>query len=242
MTLNRKITHITLIIVLAVSLAVVIPSSYFLGCNNAASYFTSGYEKGLTDMQKALDQGNIYTNWNLNQDGTYTITILDGNGAILSQTDYRLDLFVQQIRDGKVVSQSLHAMTWTTAGLNWIADKIWNSGGTNVTQYAMYIGASASTDSFSEAWVVLPGEITTAGLSRALASWTDSGTGTGNLTKTFSISDTVSTQLYGLYTNTYANAPSSTLVAAEQQGAGAVKNMVSGDSLAVTIMCSAAGA
>jgi hypothetical protein len=240
--MNKKILNIILITALVSSLAVAIPTSYLFGCENAVPYFQTGYEAGLTDMQSALDSNGVYTNWNLNSDGSYTITMLGANGAILSQTDYKLDLFVQQIRDGKVISQSIHAMSWTTAGLDWLADKIWNSGGTNVTQYAMYIGASAETDVFSAAWTALPVEVTTGGLSRAVASWTDSGTGTGNLTKTFSISDTVSSQLYGLYSNTYADASTSTLVAAEQQGSGAVKNMVSGDSLAITIMCSAAGA
>lgn len=143
--------------------------------------------------------------------------------------------WVEQWRDGKLISATYHPMTLTTAGKDWIADKLFNSGGTNVTKYAMYIGCSASTDSFSAAWTALPAEITANGLGRALAAWADTGTGTGNLTKAFSVSGTQSTQLYALYYETYANAPVTTLVAAEQQGAGAVKNLLAGDTLTITV-------
>jgi len=236
----HKITA-TLLVLLAVSM-VFAPIMYVVGYSNATPLLRQGYEAGLTDMQKALDANGVYTSWTLNADGSYTVSVLGSNGAILSSATYRLDLFVQQIRDGKVIGQSIHSMTWTTAGLTWLADNTWNSGGINCTQWARYIGASAATDSFSAAWTVLPSEIVNNGLGRALASWTAGTTGIGNLTKSFSVTGTQSTQLYGLYTDTYANAPGSTLVAAEQQGAGAVKNLLSGDTLATTIMCSAAGA
>jgi hypothetical protein len=217
------------------------PVMYVVGYSNATPFLKQGYEAGLTDMQTALDKNGVYTSWNLNADGSYTVNILGSNGAILSSATYKLDLFVQQIRDGKVIGQSIHTMTWTTAGLTWLADNTWNSAGVNVTQFARYIGASADATGFSAAWTALPAEIVNNGLGRALASWTAGTTGIGNLTKSFSVTGTQSTQLYGLYTDTYANAPGSTLVAAEQQGAGAVKNLLAGDTLATTIQCSAAG-
>jgi hypothetical protein len=143
--------------------------------------------------------------------------------------------WVEQWRNGSLISSTYHPMSLTTSGKDWIADKLFNSGGTNVTKYAMYIAVSASATVFSAAWTAIPSEITGSGLDRALASWADTGTGTGNLTKAFSVSGTKSTQLYGLYYDTYANAPASTLVAAEQQGAGAVKNLLAGDTLTVTV-------
>jgi hypothetical protein len=142
---------------------------------------------------------------------------------------------VYQYRNGVLISYTYHAMSLTNGGKDWIADKLFNSGGTNITLYAMYIGCSADTSVFSAAWTDIPNEITNNGLGRALAAWTDTGTGTGNLTKTFNVGGTQSTQLYGLYYDTYANSPSSDLVAAEQQGAGAVKNLLSGDTLTITI-------
>jgi len=143
--------------------------------------------------------------------------------------------WVRQYRDGVLISETYHPMTMTTAGKDWFADKLFNSGGTNITLYAMYIGCSAATDVFSAAWTTLPSEIVANGVGRALAAWADTGTGSGNLTKSFSVSGTQSTQLYGLYYDTYANAPATTLIAAEQQGAGAVKNLLSGDTLTMTI-------
>jgi hypothetical protein len=126
-------------------------------------------------------------------------------------------------------------MSLTTAGKDWIADKLFNSGGVNITQYAMYIVCSDDASTFSAAWTAIPIEIVANGLGRALATWIDTGTGTGNLTKSFSVTGTDGTQLYGLYSDTYANAPSSTLVAAEQQGVGARKNLLAGDTLTVTV-------
>lgn len=234
------------LIVVIVAACFIVPASYLMGYvggyDNAVPFLKQGYETGLTDMQKALDKNGVYTNWNLNSDGSYTVTVLGANGAILSSSTYKLDLFVQQIRDGKVISQSIHTMTWTTAGLTWLADNTWNSAGVNVTKFAMYIGASADASSFSAAWNVIPAEIVNNGLGRALAAWTAGTTGIGNLTKSYSVTNTQSTQLYGLYYDTYANEPGSGLVAAEQQGAGAVKNLLAGDTLAVTIQCSAVGA
>ena len=142
---------------------------------------------------------------------------------------------IQHYRNGILISESYHPMTLVNAGLDWIADKLFNSAGTNVTQYAMYIGSSTDDTAVDTGWICLPAESTANGLARALASWADTGTGTGTLSKSFSITGDCSSNLYGLYSNTYALAPASTLVAAEQQGAGNQKNMVNGDTLAVTI-------
>lgn len=149
-----------------------------------------------------------------------------------------MHLWAQQYRDGKLISASTHPMTLTNFGKNWIADKIFNSNGVNVTKFAMYIACSNSTEEVNATWTALPSEITAYGLLRALAEWTDTGTGTGNLTKSFSVTGTVSTQLYGLYVDTYANEPVSGLVAAEQQGGGNVKNLQNGDTLIITIQVS----
>lgn len=224
--------------IILIGLVLAVPIAYVVGADSAMRF---GYEQGLSDFQLGLDKNGIYSNWVANPDGTYTINFLDANGGYINSATYKMDMVLQHIRSGRILSQSAHALTWTTYGLNWLSEKIWYSGGTNVTKFAMYMGCSAQTDTFSAAWTQLPTEITANGLGRALMTWTDTGSGTGNLTVTFNVSGTQSTQLYGLYHETYANSPY-TLVAAEQQGAGAVKNLVSGDTLAATIMCTAAGA
>jgi uncharacterized membrane protein (DUF485 family) len=159
--------------------------------------------------------------------------------AAPTKLDIIVHTWVRQFRDGILISETYHPMSLTNAGKDWIADKLFNSGGTNVTQYAMYIACSADSSSFSASWTAIPAEITANGLNRALAAWADTGTGTGNLTNTFTATGTQSSQLYGLYSNTYALAPASTLVAAEQQGAGAVKNLILSDTLAITVQITA---
>lgn len=160
--------------------------------------------------------------------------------AAPTKLDIIVHMWVRQFRDSVLISETYHPMSLTNGGKDWIADKLFNSGGTNVTQYCMYVACSADASAFSAAWTAIPAEITANGLGRAIAAWTDTGTGTGNLTKTFTATGAQSCQLYGLYTDTYANAPASNLVAAEQQGAGAVKNLVASDTLAITIQITAA--
>lgn len=152
-----------------------------------------------------------------------------------TRVDIVVHTWVRQYRDGVLISETYHPMSLTTAGKDWIADKLFNSAGTNVTKFAMYIATSNSTDVFNLAWNALPSEITVNGVERSLAAWTDTGSGTANLTKSFSVLGTQTTQLYGLYYDTYANAALSTLIAAEQQGAGAAKNLLNGDTLTVTV-------
>jgi uncharacterized membrane protein (DUF485 family) len=159
--------------------------------------------------------------------------------AAPTKLDIIVHTWVRQFRDGILISETYHPMSLTTGGKDWIADKLFNSAGTNITLYCMYVACSADVGAFNAAWTAIPNEITANGLGRAIAAWTDTGTGTGNLTKTFTASGTQSSQLYGLYTDTYANAPASNLVAAEQQGAGAVKNLIAGDTLAITIQITA---
>jgi hypothetical protein len=146
-----------------------------------------------------------------------------------------LHLWSRQYRQGFLISESYHAMSLTTFGKNWICDNLAKVGGTNVTMFATYISLSNDSTSFSAAWTIIPNEITASGLGRANATFTDTGTGTWNMTKTFTASGTVSCKLYGLNINSYATFPNS-LIAAEQQGIGSQKNLLSGDTLAVTIM------
>ena len=160
---------------------------------------------------------------------TSQFVLQPGNGKL--QYNVEIHLLAKQYRDGKLISESNHQMSLTNAGKDWIADNLFNKNGANNGKNAMYIASSPSTAAFDAIWVAIPAEITSNGLSRALAAWTDTaGFGTGSLYKSFSVTGTQSTQLYGLY---YDTGTTNTLVAAEQQGS--VKNMVNGDTLAITI-------
>ena len=133
-----------------------------------------------------------------------------------------------------LVSESYHAMTLTDFGKNWIADKISGASSTNFMRNATWIGCSNASDSVSTSWTVLPSEITTDGLARAEGTVTDTGTGTWTVVKSFSVTGTNSTKLYGLYLGDYSSYKN-TLVAAEQQGTSNQKNVNNGDTLEITI-------
>jgi hypothetical protein len=200
----------------------------------APGFVQQGYENGLTDMQRALDKAGVFTDWRLNGDGSYTITVL-GDSGLEWQFTTRFDMVVQQYRDGKLISQALHAMTVTNFGKDWVEQQLFSD--VNYTDNALYISSSNTETAVSTSWTVLPDEITGNGVERAAGSYSSTGVGAANVTKTFSVSGTQSTCLYGINAGAYATYANS-LVAAEQQGSGARKNLVAGDSLAVTVMWS----
>lgn len=98
-------------------------------------------------------------------------------------------------QDGKLLEYSRHAGLLTTTGKNWIEGVLGDADG----DQGDYIGCSNSTDSPSSAWTELPDEITTGGMSRAIGTYADDGDGQWNITKSFSPTETNSTQLVGLY-------------------------------------------
>lgn len=196
--------------------------------------YQDGYQSGLTDMQTALDEAGVFTNWELSDDGVYTITIL-GNDGFTWNYDLRLDCLIQQYRDGELISQALHAMTVTDFGKDWIEQQIFSD--VNYTDNALYISCSNDETSVSTAWVELPSEITSNGLERATGSYLSTGVGSANVSTTFSVTGTQSTCLYGISAGPYATYAGS-LIGAEQQGSGSRKNLIAGDTLAVTVMWS----
>ena len=103
---------------------------------------------------------------------------------------------VRHYRDGVLILEFHHPATVTTLGLNWIEDQLGDSPSTDP---AKWIGNSNSSSSPSAAWIVLPSEITTGGMARAAGTYVNDGTGDWNITKTFSPTETNSTQLSGLY-------------------------------------------
>lgn len=96
---------------------------------------------------------------------------------------------------GKVLMESHHAGVLTNIGKEFIEDQLF---GTPNASEAVYISLSNDASSPSAAWIVIPNEISGDGADRAAGTDTDTGAGTVNVTKTFSITGSVSCQLAGL--------------------------------------------
>lgn len=117
---------------------------------------------------------------------------------ITGYTDYPISLRPDPILIPiwTLIDHSHHAGTLTTLGQNWIEDQLGDSPGTDP---AKWIGLSNDPGAPSAAWIVLPSEIVTNGMSRAAGTYVDDGDGAWNITHTFSITGTQSAQLTGLY-------------------------------------------
>jgi len=147
------------------------------------------------------------------------------------RTDIGLELHVDMwhYRNGKLLSYSHHAGTLTDIGADWIEQKLGaDTDDTNGT----YIALSNSTSSPSAAWTDLPEEITTGNMSRAEGTYVGTGTGTWNVSYTFSPTETNSTRLVGLLWDTGA----SKLLAADTI---TLVNYQSGDTVQITWMITA---
>ena len=217
-----KVAKISLVAIVIVALV----ASNFLVYNYAANL---GYNSAVMSLADALRQAGATVDITDLGDGRYELNVhfptSSGQAGELS-VPFELHMTVEQWRNGELVSRTYHPMTLTTLGKDWIADKLSGASGTYFAYNATYISCSNSSSEFSAAWTNIPSEITTDGLARATGAITDTGTGTWNCTKTFSVTGTNSTKLYG-----YSYASSGGLIAAEQQGEGSQKNVLNGDSL-----------
>jgi hypothetical protein len=231
--LNRKnAPKITVTILLLVLVAI---ASFTVGVSLTYPIAQKkGYETALNDISELLKQKGIELQWQDLGNGKYAIQLL-ANGKLEYQTVVEMHLLVQQFRNGELVSETFHAMTVTNFGKDWVEQQLFSD--VNYTTNALYLSASNEETAVNVAWTVLPVEITTNGLGRAVGAYTSTGVGACNVTKTFSISGTQSSCLYGINAGTYASYPNS-LIAAEQQGAGNRKNMINGDTLALTVQWS----
>ncbi len=128
-------------------------------------------------------------------------------------------------RYGALLSRSFNPGNLTDYGANWIADVLGDADG----DQGDYIGLTNTTNTYNDTWVVLDDEITTEGMTRAIGSYVDTGTGTWNITNTFSITGSNSTQRAGLY----HNVAGSTLIATDTF---ALTNVENGDSLQIVFM------
>jgi len=124
-----------------------------------------------------------------------SVAVEDANGqSVPLDVEVHLEMWHYD-QDGKLLEHSRHAGVLTTTGKNWIEGVLGDADG----DQGDYIGCSNSTDAPSSAWTELPDEITTGGMSRAIGTYADDGDGQWNITKSFSPTETNSTQLVGLY-------------------------------------------
>lgn len=224
MKVNFEITKKRLALTVALILIAVLPT-FVIGTNMGYNVgFKKGYVEALADIS---DRTGITFEWKELGNGQYEINAYyDGQLIAVGKAEFHCE--VVQMRNGILVSRTYHAGTLTTIGKNWIEDQLGDSPSTDP---AKWIACSNTTDSASAAWTELPDEITTDGLTRAAGTYASTGDGTWNQTYTFSVTGTNSTVAYGLH---WAASGDNNLLCGENQGAGSGKNVISGDTLAVT--------
>lgn len=232
--MNKKIVGLFLIAIAVSSIVsfslgglLVANTVYTLGVND-------GTQQTLSGVAQMLKEQGIDIAWSHNQDGSYTVQCLKG-GTMAYSTNIVFHAYADQYRNGKLIASSYHTMSVTNYGKDWVEQQLFSY--TNTTQKALYLSTSNNTGAFDAAWLVLPGEYTVDGLARATGSYVSTGVGAANVSATFNVVATADTQLYGINADDYAT-HSNSLIAAEQQGAGAVKHFLNGDSLVLTVQWS----
>jgi len=214
--------------ILTVAMLLVVAFTYGYMQMQVKNALTEGREEGFWYVVNRLKDAGLEVNVEQALDGSYNVHFALPMKGLAFDAKFELHMTVAHWRGGKLLSETYHAMSLTTLGKNWIEGILGDSVGADV---AKYIASSNSSDTFSAAWSAIPDEITTDGLSRAAGTYADTGDGTWNVTKSFSVSGTNATKLYGLY---YASS-GNYLLAAEQQGEGSQKNLNSGDTLEITV-------
>jgi hypothetical protein len=130
-------------------------------------------------------------------------------------------------RGGTLLSRDHHPGNLTTFGANYISDVLGDADGDQLD----YIGLTNSTAAYNDNWIVLPDELTEDGLTRQIGTYADTGAGTWNISTTFTVTGSNSTQRAGLY----HNVAGSTLCATDTF---ALTNVENGDSLQIVFMIS----
>jgi len=229
--------------------------------------YIKGQEDTLAQVAEIMQTKGVNFNWTLQQDGSYKVEVtLMSTGELLYTTDEAIHLLAQQYRpyanlsveqkaladavpksDARwsyvnsgwqfLIAESYHAMTVVDLGKNYTQAQLFAA---NATQKALYLAASNTTDAVDVAWTELPDEYVSNGLSRALADYYITGTGTATFNHTFTIAGTgtpcATTQAYAVYYAPHGGTTdTNSLVAAEQQGAAQIKNLNSGDTLTLTV-------
>jgi len=130
-------------------------------------------------------------------------------------------------KDGNLLSITCHPMTMVNYGKNQTKELL----GNETVLGFKYFCCSNDETAVDVTWTVLPSEIAANGLERHAATYLDTGLGTWNMTWTWTASGSQSACLYGVC----SESTGSNLCLAEQQGSGARKNLVAGDTLKMTV-------
>ncbi len=139
--------------------------------------------------------------------------VADRERGLWESVSYNLE--VSHIRDGEVIWRERSHNLLVDNGLNFTRDKISGTSFNNASR-AIHIALSNNGDAIAAGNVSITAEYTTCGLTRAAGTYTETGTGTWNVTHTFtdSCSGTTQVQKSGLFSNSTSNI-SGHLVAAD---------------------------
>ena len=129
-------------------------------------------------------------------------------------------------KDGEVIDLGCHDNVLTDAGKNLIKNLLGNTGSGGPVQYIALSDNATHVPSASD--TSLPGEITSGGLERAQGTFVDGGTGTWNITHTF----TATTSFTGVRLAGLFNQSSGGTMLAENNFTAV--NLESGDQLTIT--------
>lgn len=189
--------------------------AYNVGYNTGAK---EGYSSALVDTANLLQQKGITLDWKQQADGTYQLTARTPDGQTSQLTLAANFIDVIRNNQGQLKETARGAGTFTNLGKNWTLQqisKLTNVLGTesapNATQYAAYLGESASSTGLSVTSLVLPSEITDHGLQRVVgttSTYISAGSWNVTVVKTV-ITGSISPLVWGLYftptTDGYAN-------------------------------------
>jgi hypothetical protein len=197
-----------------------------------------GYTTALTDTANLLQQVGITLDWNKQTDGSYKLIVHAPNGQT-SQVIIAANLLVQ-IHDanGKLKETARGAGTFTNLGKNWtlqqisnVANVVGTESAPNATRIAAYLSESTSSAGIGVTSQILPSEITTNGLDRAIAtSSTFISTGSWNCTlvKTV-ITGAISPLIWGLNFTPYADSTTGGNSLVAYDATPGTKNLALGD-------------
>ncbi len=131
----------------------------------------------------------------------YTAWVEDKNRTWQINVD--VDVYIQRYGELEASAHYRHAGVITTVGKDFIEGKVGNSAFANNTMYADRISLSSDSSSPSAAWVNIPAEYTTVGLTRVQGAYASTGNGVWTISYQFTASGTAtSVQLTGLHWNT----------------------------------------
>jgi len=184
-----------------------------------------GYLQALTDV---ADKTGITFEWEDLGNGNYQIYAYY-EGTLVAKGSSEIHVYVEHWRNGELLSYDHHAGTLMDIGKDFIEGQISNTN----TSDAIYISCSNDASSPASGWTLIPGEINANGLTRASGAYASTGTGTWNVSKTFSVTGTQSVQLYGLQWSSTSQSSGNLLCA----DTSSQKNCNSGDTLKVTFQC-----